>query len=463
MAALSLVVLAGLFVFLGLRSRRNPLFLAGAAAFVGMGRSVFIDIVPDQVLRQVASVSITTGDVLFGVVVLGWVYARRRRPAPRVRLSSRWTILGVGIAYFLALELALSFTNSASFHPTLVLSPRDWFYIPCGYLLTLDILRRFTADEIVEYVGILSLFATCLMVLYIVSALGLPVYPFPKHLDTSSLGIAIVRDFTTFPIWIGLAWAYYLSHPKKSVWVFAALAVLAAGTLLTYTRSLTLILAASAGLAIALLIARRGQRRRALFVAAASAALAVAVLVGGPALAPTQYGYLSARFASSAQSGSVLTGGTLGGRIDWFKQAHAAGSLVDPVFGAGLFAPSEGNGRSFDSYDSDWIRIVFRTGWAGVVVFAVPLILAIWWGVWAFLRQGSSSTASRLLLTAVLATTFYALGRFTTITYFWWPALSLFPVALIAHAAGRPLAGAAPASGPNDLRDEPSRRLASGL
>jgi len=458
---LSAAAVGVLSAFLGWRARRNPLFLAGAAAFLALGRSAFIDIVPDQVLSSTTGFSVMTGDVFFAAVALGWFYARRRRPAPRVRLSARWVALGLCVLFFLGLELALTLASSGGFHPTSLLGTRDWFYIPIGYLLTLDILRRFTADETVQYVGVLSLLTTCLMVLYIASAMNIPVYPFPKSVTTSVGGTTIIRDFTTLPIWLGLAWGYYLSRPKKNGWVFAALAALAGGTMLTYTRSYILIMAAITGLAIVLLMARRGQRARALVVGAASAVLAVAVLVGGPTLAPAQYGYLSSRFGSDIASGAVLTGGTLGGRITWFRQARAAGALVDPVFGAGLFAASRSNGRSLDSYDSDWIRIVFRTGWAGVVVFAAPLILAMWWGVGAFLRRGASSTTSRLLLTAVLATAFYALSRLTTITYFWWPALSLFPVALMAYAAERPVARAA-ASCPVAPRDEPAR-FASGL
>jgi len=459
---LSAAAAIALLAFLAVRARRNPLFLAGAAAFLALGRSAFIDIVPDQVLSGVSGFSVMTGDVLFAAVALGWLYARRRRRAPRVRLSARWAGLGLGVLLFLGLELALTLAGLGGFHPLSVLGARDWFYIPLGYLLTLDILRRFTADETAQYVGVLSLFTTCLMVLYIAAAFGASVYPYPKYLTTSFGGVTIIRDFTTLPIWLGLAWGYYLSRSHKNGWTFAALAVLAGGAMLTYTRSLVLILATSAGLAIVLLIARRGQRGRALVVGAASAALAVAVLVGGPVLAPAQYGYLTARFGSAGGAGGALTQGSLNFRIGNFQEARVAGSLVDPVFGAGLFGASVGTSRSYDSYDSDWIRIVYRTAWAGVVVFAAPLILALWWGVRGFLTQGTSSTTGSLLLTAVLATAFFAIGRFTTITYFWWPALSLFSVALIAYAAGRPVAGAAAASGPVDPGDEPAR-LASGL
>jgi len=439
MTALSLAAVVALFAFLLVRSLKNPLFLAGAAAFLGLGRSAYINIVPDQVLRQVASASVTTGDVLFATVVLGWLYARQRRPAVCARLSSRWLVLGVCIGYFLAFELVLTLLHPGGFHPSLLASTRDWFYIPIGFILTLDVLRRFTAQEIVQYVSVLSLFTTCLMVLYIASALRLPVYPYPKYLVTSFSGTTIIRDFTTFPIWLGLAWAYYLSQAKRSVWAFAALAVLAVGTLLSYTRSLILGLAVIVVLAVILQMVHKGRRARALAIAAAGVAGLAIFFVGGPVLAPAQYAFLANRMGEVNQPGQVLSASNVQSRIKAFSRAQQVGARVDSVFGAGLFDPAtSARTRNYNSSDSDWIRIVYRTGLAGVIVLAIPLLLTIIWGLGGFLRLGDSAERGTLLLTGVLATTFSIATRFTSLTYFWWPALSLFSVALVAYAVGIP-------------------------
>lgn len=453
-----------LLAFLAWSARRNPLFLAGAAAFLALGPSAFIGLVPDQVATNTPVLPVMTGDVIFAAVALGWLYARRRRRAPRVRLSARWGALGVFLAAFVAVELAASLANAAGFHPGSMLGTLNWFYIPFGYLMTLDILRRFAAEEVLQYLRVLCLFTTCLTVLYIASAFGVPIYPYPKSYVAAYGDATIIRDFVTLPCWLALAWCYYLSHSKRSWWTFAALAVLAGGALASYTRSLILVLLATAVLAAVLFMVHRGQRSRALVIGVAGAALAVAVFVGGPALAPAQYGFLMARFGSAERLRGALTEPNVVYRIDLFQEARVAGSLVDPVFGAGLFgAPAlVGTGTTYNSYDSDWIRIVYYAGWAGVVVFLVPLLLPLWWGTRAFFERPSSTVTGTLLLTGVLVTVLSFALRFTGISYFFWPALSLFSVALIAYAAGCPVAGAAAASGSVHPREEPAR-LTSGL
>lgn len=432
---LSLAAGVALLVFLAFRSRRNPLFLAGAAAFIALGRAAFVDIVPDQVL--LSPMSIKTSDLVFAMLALGWLYARRSRPTPCVGVRARWAWLAGLLAVFLALEYALAFSGAAGFHPMTVLPTRDWVCIPLGYLMTLDILRRFSARETAEYVGVLCLLSTLLMVLYIASALGVPVYPYPKYFTTAYGGVAITRDFTTLPIWSGLAWGYYLSRQEKTGWVMAALAVLTAGTLLTYTRSLVLIAVGVAVLAALLSVAHRDLRARALVVLGPVLLLVLGVVIAGPAVMPAQFGYLASRFSTLQLSGTSIADRNISIRMQRFERARQAAALVDPVFGAGLVdASPDDAGREHSSYDSDWIRILYRTGWAGVVVFLAPLVLGLWWGAREFLTQPAGGPTHRLLLMGVLAASYALATRFTGMVYFWWPALSLFALAVVAYASG---------------------------
>lgn len=435
MGITSLFVVAGLLVFLAIRSRKNPLFLGGAAAFLVLGRSMFIDIDPGRVLIFLSPVAFTGSDLVFVSVALGWLYAIRRRPSPRARVSPMWVVLGALLALFLALELALALASASEFHPTWVLDTRTWFYIPFGYLLTLDILRRFTTDEICEYLRVLTIITTFLMVLYIASALGVSVYPYEKFRTLSFGGATIVRDFATFPAWAGLAWCYYLASPQRKGWAYAAMAVLAAGVLLSYTRSAIGGYAVTAVAGTALLMLRRGRRTQAIVMGAVCMALAIAVFVVGPLLAPQQYGYLQSRFGGE---GDVTA--TAQGRLAAFEGARAAGARVDPNLGAGLFDSSASVfGAQYFSFDSDWIWMVYRTGWVGLFIFAVPLGVGLWRGIRGVVRGELSGPESTVLLTGLLTTLLFAGMRFTSLAYLWWAALSLLSVALVARAEAKPI------------------------
>jgi len=197
-------------------------------------------------------------------------------------------------------------------------------------------------------------------------------------------------------------------------------------------------------LATVLLMIRRGRRGPAFAVLLGSLLLAIAVMVGGPVVAPAQYGYFANRLSGIAQPQDVLKDPNVAYRQNLSAEALKAGAMVDPVFGAGLFdASPNGDAARYRTYDSDWVRIAYRTGPAGVFVFAAPLVLALWWGVSGFLRRSASESASSLLLAGVLMTACSLILRFSGLTYFWWPSLSLFPLVLIARATGVPVGAAA--------------------
>lgn len=460
MRIISFVVVAALLVFLVIRSRRNPLFLAGSAAFLALGRSIYIDIFPGVAVLGGSSLTLTSGDLLFAAVACGWLYARARRPVARVRLAPVWAGVGILVAWFLAMEFALAWASASELHPTLMLAARDWFYIPLGYFMTLDVLRRFTTGEAEQYIGVLSLFTACASVLYIASAANLPIYPYQKYLVTSLRGGVIVRDFSTFPFWAGLAWCHYLAQPRKNVWTYVALAVVACGVLMTFSRLPIAMLVVTAALATALLLAGRDTRTAAIVAGVVCASLALAVLVVGPVAAPTQFRYLEGRFSGIVRSHSVSYDPDFQYRLQEFEQARAAGAQVDPYLGAGLFDSSANvGGGAYISFDSDWIGIVYRTGWAGIIVLVTPLAVALWRGISRSGRRGSSTAATTLLFTGTLAAIWFLGCSFTSIVYLYWPAVSLLSVALIARAEAIPAAAAVTVFNCSEPHKEPTELL----
>ena len=377
----TLVVIAALLVFLATRSRRNPLFLAGAAAYLTLGRSIYIDIFPGLAELKVSSLTVTSGDLLFAAVSFGWWYARARRPIVCARLAPVWSVIGILVVYFFAMEFALTWASKAGLRPTLMLAARDWFYIPLGYFMTLDVLRRFTPRETAQYVGVLSLFTACASLLYIASALNLPIYPYQKYLITSFHGSTIV-GFLDFPV-LGRAGLVPLPLTAQQ----KGLDVLGAGSrrlcgphdLLSHVRRTPCRYRS----ALCGPVARPPRQAQAgIVVGAVFASLAVSVLVIGPVVAPAQLGYLQSRFGGMVQSHSVVGDPNVQGRVRVFNEARAAGARVDAYLGAGLFDSSDNiDDAAYISPDSDWIGIVYRTGLAGIIVLATPLAVALLRGI----------------------------------------------------------------------------------
>ena len=425
-------------MFLYMRSRRNPLFLAGAAAFLVLGRSMFIDISASLGVPGLWPANM--GDVLFAVVAVGWLYARDRRPVPRVRLSVWWFVLGAFFALFIAMELALSVANASGLDSGTPFEARYWFYIPCGFLVSLDVLRRFTLVEVDEYIRVLSILTTCLAVLYIASALNVPVYPYEKNYTYVVGGTTIIRDFGTVPTWLILAWGYFLSRSQKNGWTFVALLVLACAEFLTYTRSSVVMFAVSGVLVAGLMVLRRGRRRRGAVLVASGAVVAVLALGLLPAVLPAQFEFFQSRIRGLVGLQSILAAPNFAYRFTGFETARRAGALADPYLGAGMFEASQ----VMNSADSDIQRVVYRTGLVGVAVFAAPIVGALLVAIGRIGRRSLDISAESLLLTGVVVTLPFVFSFFG-VGYLQWPPLSLFPVALIAYATGFPaLAAAAP-------------------
>jgi hypothetical protein len=187
----------------------------------------------------------------------------------------------------------------------------------------------------------------------------------------------------------------------------------------------------------------RGQLARALVVGVGAALAGIVVLVAGPAAAPAQSTYLQGRFATVSSPAQALNEPNVSSRIERFKDAQRAGVHTDRVFGASFYeiSPTSESLRH-RSYDGDWIRVAYYTGPAGLVALATPLILGVSWGVWGYARRKNAAGTGTLLLAGVLATVYAAGWSSVGLVYFWWPALSLFPLALIAYAMGFPAVAA---------------------
>lgn len=408
---------------------------------LAFGRSIFLDIAPYRAAALPFFIGrfsaiftvVDIQDILVLALVGGWLYAMRVRPRPRLRSLHGWRFFIACLAGFLALELALSVFDSGTFDAAAIAGTRVWFYIPLGFMLTVDTFRRFSKDEVLEFLGFVSWLTVFVMLVYSAAALGWSLYPYPKYLSLTIEGTLIVRDFTTFPFWTGLAIAYFLTLPRHGPKAVLALTLLALGCFFTYTRSYVLgaVFVTLVYIVLTAMIGHRGLRTIAYVVAAA--AILVGLGVALALLAPTQLGYFQARMQEIGSPVKIATVGNVQFRTDQFARAYEAGADTSALFGAGLIddVPAAIQAR-YLSYDSDWTYMVNRLGPVGLGFMALPLLVAVVACIRTIAGRSGLGASKQLGMLLLLMLVFAVMMRFFSILTLWWYPFGLWSVALVA-------------------------------
>ncbi len=381
----------------------------------------------------VLPIEIGKEDLLVILLVLAWLYVRQKRPN-RQRLSPNLDVMATGLLLGLLLvQLPLGWINAQALNLGAVLGSKQYFYFPLSFFVWGDILRRFTRDEVWQFLSTLSLLTISLMVLYGLSAIGFDVYPQAPY-QTMIVGSSkVVRDFLTFPYWTKLAIAFWLvqfSQRKAGLHSILALGVLAAGTLLSLTRSYVFplgVIIAIAGSYSALKL--RGVYRLRNQIVMVVAGIGVIVLLS--LYAPANIAFLAERVGELHTQG--ISGSSLGARFQIFGKLDNFIGQADPVFGVGFtktntldikLAPVTFWG------DMMWLSILVRLGWTGTIALATVLMIALWNSFALMLKHDSSRSQMGLLLFMVMV---WDVGRtFTSEGYLWFTAASTLPLAMIA-------------------------------
>ena len=331
---LSVLVPLILVVYFGVRARSNPIFLLGVLAILFMGRSAFIDTYAWN--RTVLGWTIEFSDVmLVGLTVL-WLCVREIRPNHRPMRLGVEGLLFIAVVILCCIEVASTLAGGFEL-PATLRATRRFVYPVIGYFVWYDILRRFTAHEVMSYLQALVAVTVGLTVLYCAQALGVAVYPYIGNSVVTQGGSSYVRDYLTFSPLIGLALAYLLSHPQvRWRWV-VGLAVVSAGFVLTFTRSWIASALLAASIAAAFFATRRSRgRTRAATVAAIVLSAAVGV-AGVYVLSAGSVHAVGARFAEARSSG--LESPNLRVRYQATQQiAHALSDNGALILGAGFIS-----------------------------------------------------------------------------------------------------------------------------
>ena len=382
MTLIYLLVPVLLALFILLRSRTNLAAIAALPLLLAFGRSAFIDTYGWVMI--VGPVPLTIADVIFGGLGAAWLYIRyRRRSSVPIRFTVEISVM-ILLAVFILIETTLTWLDGYRLVRVIQIT-RTYLYLPLGFFVWIDIFRHITESEANDFIGILAALCLPLSILYSASALGVRIYPYPAYLTVYVGQEILVRDFTTIPAFASMALAFYLAQPKRD-WRWAtATMIIMVGLLLTFTRSI--VAGALACIAVALVneffkLARRATLIRGVI----GAIIIVAVGLGGfivlEWISPEAFAYLSERL-EQVQAGG-LEASSLVVRFDMLQGINEALTQTSPVFGAGLvpYDQADPTGMVYRASwilgDIMWASVLLYLGLAGVAVYGLMLVVALW-------------------------------------------------------------------------------------
>lgn len=418
---MQVLIPVGIFIYLLVKGRTHPILTTAFPLFLSFGRAVFIDILPST---QLGPISIQ--DIFFLLVVVGWLKSRRQRPAKTEVWKNKAARLAFVPIGFLAIELVYSLALQGYIGLVSLLEIRQWLYFPLSYILFIDTYRRYDETELLFLFKTLTELTAVLLVFYIANSFfDLNLYPYEKYYESTYAGAYILRDISTFPLQlVGLAVAYLYCLRPRNLWGFAMAVLIFLGTLFTYARSLIIMLVVMPFILLFFFLIKGRTIKMARGTMVKAAGVAVLVVIGLTQLMPAQLEYFGLRFYDIISKGLLSTPQSQA-RIGFFLFNLAKAARTNIILGAGFW----GTG-GLNSYDSDWIFLVFRFGLAGIMVFLAPIILAMVFGIRSFWKAASKN-AELFSLILFLYLFFYFAMRFTSIVYLWWFPVSVWGFALI--------------------------------
>jgi hypothetical protein len=378
---ISLIIPALLVLYILFKSSKNLVAICVLPLLIFLGRSTFIDTYGWGII--IGPLPITITDVIFGGLILVWLYIRYRRPqnAP-IRLTVEIVVMLI-FGVFILVETMLTWLDGYRLVRIIQLT-RYYLYLPAGFFIFLDIFRRVTEDEANNLIATLSAVCLPLSVIYSVSALGFRIYPYPAYLTVYVGQETLVRDFLTFPIFAPMAFAFYLAQSKRDWRWGIALIIITLCLALTFTRSI--VVGASACMGVAILNEFAGLARRATLIRGLSGSvLIVAVGLSGFGLlqwiSPEAFNYLSERIEELQVGG--IGGSSLAFRFDMVQGIGEILTHSNPIFGVGLvpFDEADPTGMLYRSQwilgDILWAWVLLYLGLAGVVIYGLLLLIAL--------------------------------------------------------------------------------------
>jgi hypothetical protein len=372
------------------RARVSRIFLLGIPFLLFMGESVFFDKLKlfHMPGRLDPNIIVTGWLVVVWVVASGRIGFGRRRDEGRPRtgkparfLPEELAVLALGLVLFghivwLAVQTADFLTALGRGF--------DLLCMVVGYYLIRDIASQASRREVVSFLGTVVLANAVATGLFVVhQGLHVGLYTGEEYLTTTFAGKLITRSFYFAPRFVLLTLAFVLARRRWTVWWVAILLLTVAGVLVTYTRSLLLVVPVIFVLVLVTRALKRPDISRLLRRGLIALAVAVIAVAGFAAALPAEAGYFQQRLVG--QGSSVKTDADLAVRVHYLTSTVAIVNRHDLLVGLGFpDAATEPTAAQVAMWGSDvaWIPVVYAAGLAGAVAFAAVFIA---YGVRAFL------------------------------------------------------------------------------
>jgi hypothetical protein len=345
-----------------------------------LGESAFIRTWNVSIRLPYVPVPLIWNDVVFGALVISWLYVWQKRRV-KTRFASGWDILAVVL--FLGLVVAqvpVAWLRDQEIRLGAILAIRSFLYFPLSIFLWADLLRRLARNEIENLLGCLSWVTVGLLGLYVLHMLGYVTSPVDSSYYQGVLGSTpIIRDALAFPFFTKVAFAYFLTRPRKNAGTLLALGVAFTGVLFSYTRSWVIPAVLMLVVSVLYLAVVQQRLRMALGQVAVLGAMGAFVFAGATMLFPVNVGFAVDRLREIGVQG--LNTPNLVSRVETMGIVARYVGTVDPIWGAGYSVATARDLQAISQGrligDAVWPALLLPLGWSGVISFGLILFVML--------------------------------------------------------------------------------------
>jgi hypothetical protein len=436
--ALTYIVPSLFFGFVLWRGRRDLVYILALPLLLAFNRGIFLDLYS----FQWGFGGITTfgqEDVMLLVLMFVYAYVRAVRPRAAPERMTLQLYLCIGILILLLFKALagslpiVAHEQTPSHILAIILNSRTYFYLPISIILWHLVLKRFSRQEMNRLLGLLTWVTLAVSVVYLANLAGAQTYgriwsPYSASPASGDLtvfrGVAVSRDYLTFPFWLYVALGFSLANVVygrlRGTYFLVALVVTACAVF-SFTRAFA---ACAVGLWIVALlwrlvvVPRQRQRpsvqapvrpARVPIVAGVLALTCLAVVFRWSAIA-AWVAYLEHRVGSSLAGGT--SDATTAWRISLYSIAARSVARDGPVLGTLMTSLRASPGVYF--LDSYWSLVLFALGWLGLLVVSALALAAVGKATLHAMRSDGEAvelrTALLLALVAAIALTFTGSG-----------------------------------------------------